>query len=352
MRAVLAADRDQRPVSILAVGKAASAMTLGALDALGERVLRGLVVAPADGLSHELLALPHFNCLAGDHPVPGEQSLAAGAAAAAFAGATPAGSRVLLLVSGGASSLLEVLAPGVTLAKLQHLNEWAHSEAIDIVALNAMRATLSLVKAGRLPGLFRDSEVEGLMISDVPGDDPAVVGSGLLAAVRRVTLVGSLDDALDAALRAARTRGLNARRADERLSGDAVLAARAACHEFVVGESDLQLWGGETVVRLPARPGRGGRCQHFALAVAQEIAGHPELIVLAAGTDGRDGASEDAGAIVDGGTLARAQEAGFDAAKCLEAADSGRLLEATGDLIYTGPTDTNVGDLVMGLRLK
>jgi hydroxypyruvate reductase len=168
----------------------------------------------------------------------------------------------------------------------------------------------------------------------------------------RVTLVGCLDDALDAALRAARTRGLDARLAASRLSGDATSAARTACHEFAVGRSNLQLWGGETVVRLPARPGRGGRCQHFALSAAQQIADHPELVVLAAGTDGRDGASEDAGAIVDGGTIARAGDAGYDAAKCLEAADSGSLLEATGDLIYTGPTGTNVGDLVMALRLK
>jgi len=352
VRAALAADRDERPVSILAVGKAASAMTLGALDALGARVARGLVVAPEDGLANELRAFRQISCLAGDHPVPGERSLAAGSAALEFAGATPAGSRVLLLVSGGASSLLEVLAPGVTLAKLRRLNEWALSEAVDIVALNARRAALSLVKAGRLPGLFRDSEVEGLMISDVPGDDPAVVASGLLTSSRRVTLVGCLDDALDAAIRAARTRGLDPWRAPARLSGDAATAAREACHEFAVCSSNLQLWGGETVVRLPARPGRGGRCQHFALAAAQQIAGHPELVVLAAGTDGRDGASEDAGAIVDGDTLARARDAGFDAAQCLEAADSGSLLEAAGDLIYTGPTGTNVGDLVMALRLK
>lgn len=353
VRAVLAADRDERPVSILAVGKAASAMMQGALDALGARVLRALVIAPDDGLALDLLAFPHITCLAGDHPVPGERSLAAGSAALAFAGATPAGSRVLLLVSGGASALLEVLAPGVTLAKLQRLNEWAQSGAVDIVALNARRASLSLIKAGRLPGLFRNSEIEGLMISDVPGDDPALVGSGLLASPAcRVTLVGCLDDALDAALCAARTRGFDARRSPARLSGDAVSAARAACHEFAVGNSNLQLWGGETVVRLPARPGRGGRCQHFALAAAQQIAGHPELAVLAAGTDGRDGASEDAGAIVDGDTLTRARDAGYDAARCLEAADSGSLLEATGDLIYTGPTGTNVGDLVMALRLK
>ena len=352
VRAALATDRDERPVSILAVGKAASAMALGALDALGGRVVRGLVVAPEDGLAPELRAFQQIGCLAGDHPIPGERSLVAGTAVLAFADATPTGHRVLLLVSGGASSLLEVLAPGVTLAELQRLNAWAYAEAVDIVALNARRATLSLVKAGRLPGLFRESGVEGLMISDVPGDDPATVASGLLASVSRVTLTGCLDDALDAVMRAARARGLDPRRAPARLSGDAVTAARQACREFAAGESNFRLWGGETVVHLPAHPGRGGRCQHFALAAAQQIAGHPELVVLAAGTDGRDGASEDAGAIVDGDTLARARDGGFDAARCLVAADSGSLLEAAGDLIHTGPTGTNVGDLVMALRLK
>ncbi len=353
VRAALSADQDERPVSILAVGKAASTMTQGALDALGARVVRGLVIAPDDGLADDLRAYPQIGFQAGDHPMPGEHSLAAGSAALSFAGATPAGSRVLLLVSGGASALLEVLAPGVTLAELRRLNEWGHAEAVDIATLNAKRAALSLVKAGRLPRLFRDCDVEGLMISDVPDDDPAVLGSGLLASPQcRVTLVGCLDDALDAALRAARARGLDPKRAAARLSGEAAAAARTACHEFAVGGANLQLWGGETVVRLPAQPGRGGRCQHFALAAAQQIAGHRELLVLAAGTDGRDGASEDAGAIVDGDTLARAREAGYDAGECLAAADSGSLLEATGDLIYTGPTGTNVGDLMMMLRLE
>jgi hydroxypyruvate reductase len=86
------------------------------------------------------------------------------------------------------------------------------------------------------------------------------------------------------------------------------------------------------------------------VAAAQAIAGHAELMLLAAGTDGRDGASEDAGAIVDGGTIERAADAGLDAAAALEAADCGPLLEATGDLLYTGPTGTNVGDVVLALR--
>ena len=352
VRAALATDRDERPLRVLAVGKAASAMALGALDALGARIQSGLVIAPRDGIDHELSALPQFRCVAGDHPIPAEHSLAAGTAALAFAAATPAGSRVLLLVSGGASSLLEVLAPGVTLEKLQRLNEWAQAEAVDILALNARRASLSLVKAGRLPGLFKACAVEGMMISDVPGDDPAAVGSGLLAGVDKVVLVGCIDDALEAALRAARERGLDAERAAKRLAGEAAAAARNVCHEFAVTDRGLGLWGGETVVKLPARPGRGGRCQHFALSAAQQIAGHPELMILAAGTDGRDGASDDAGAIVDGETIVRARAAGLDASACLEAADSGSLLEATGDLVYTGPTGTNVGDLVMALRLR
>ena len=109
--------------------------------------------------------------------------------------------------------------------------------------------------------------------------------------------------------------------------------------------------GGETVVRLPAHAGRGGRCQHLAVAAARAIAGHPEFLLLAAGTDGRDGASEDAGAIVDGATQVRALDAGLDLSAALAAADSGTLLEATGDLVHTGPTGTNVGDVVLGLRL-
>ncbi len=381
MRAALAADQRADPLSVLAIGKAAPAMALGALDALGDRLHRGLVVAPEDAQLPELLDCARITCLSGGHPLPDARSLVAGEAVLAFARATAAGSRVLLLVSGGASALAEAPAPGIHLQDLQRLNAWAQAAGIDIAALNAMRGTLSLIKAGRLPGLFAGAEIEGYLMSDVPGDDAAVVGSGLLAAPRsrpstagwpgwlagledrtapgpvipvkcRVTLVGCLTDALDAAERAARLRGLSVWRAAARLAGDSEAAARSICHQLAVGDADLHLWGGETVVQLPAPAGRGGRCQHLALAAARHIDGHPEFIILAAGTDGRDGNSEDAGAIVDGGTLERARVAGFDAAQCLAAADSGSLLEAAGDLIYTGPTGTNVADLVMAAKIR
>ncbi|MGH8250814.1 MAG: DUF4147 domain-containing protein [Steroidobacteraceae bacterium] len=352
VRAALGADRESGAVSVLAIGKAAASMTQGALDALGTRLQRGLVVAPEGSLPLELLRHPGLRCLESAHPLPDQRSLDAGQAALGFAAATRPGSRVLLLISGGASALIEVPAPGVTLAQLRELYRRAQAEALDIEALNARRRALSSIKGGKLSSLFRDCRVEGLMISDVPRDDPEVLGSGLLAAPGlRTTLVGSMDDALDAVVRAASARGLTVSRAAARLQGDAEAAALHICHELAVGAANLQVWGGETVVRLPAEPGRGGRCQHLAVAAALAIAGHPALLLLAAGTDGRDGASEDAGAIVDGATLERALDCGFEPAAALAAADTGSLLEAAGDLVHTGRTGTNVGDVVLGLRL-
>jgi hydroxypyruvate reductase len=352
VRAALAAGADDGPVVALAVGKAAAAMMLGAQDALGTRISRGLVVAPDDGSTQAFAGQPAIRCLAGSHPLPDERSLAAGLAMLEFAAATPPGSQVLLLVSGGASALAEAPAANVALAALRELTARALAEGTEIEALNARRRELSRIKGGRLVEQFRGCQVRGLLISDVPRDDAAVAASGLLASPRcSVTVVARLADALEAAQRTARARGLDAAIAPQRLAGGAEEAARRLCHELAVIPQPLLIAGGETVVRLPARPGRGGRCQQLALAAACLIAGHPEYLLLAAGTDGRDGSSDDAGAIVDGETLSRIEDAGFDARRGLAAADSGTLLEAAGDLLYTGATGTNVGDIVLALRL-
>jgi hydroxypyruvate reductase len=129
------------------------------------------------------------------------------------------------------------------------------------------------------------------------------------------------------------------------------LAVRFA-HELHLNSSEVQVWGGESTVQLPEHPGRGGRNQHLALAAARHIAGHSDLLLLAAGTDGTDGATDDAGALVDAETCARLALAELDADLSLERADSGTALAATGDLVHTGPTGTNVGDLVIGLKLS
>jgi hydroxypyruvate reductase len=351
VRAALAGGRDGGSVSVFAVGKAAPAMTLGAADALGARISRGLVVAPDGSIPAALRALPGIDCREAGHPRPDARSLEAGQALLDFAAATKGSEPVLLLVSGGASALVEAPAAGVGLAELVALYDRSLAERLDIEALNRERAAVSRIKGGRLGALFAGSPVQALLLSDVPRDDPAVLGSGIAdgpGITRRI--VGSIDDALDAVLRAATADGLVAQRGRGRLQGDAAEAARRICHELAIGGANLLAYGGETTVELPERPGRGGRCQHLAAAASLAIAGHADYLVLAAGTDGRDGASEDAGAVVDGGTAGRAADAGLDAAAALAAGDSGPLLEATGDLLHTGPTGTNVGDLVLALR--
>ena len=385
---------------LLAIGKAASAMALGACDVLGARVVRGLVVSRPDHFDVELTALPALQCLAGDHPLPGAASLAAGARVLEIAAAAPAGQRVLVLVSGGASSLVEALPAGVGAEELRRFNEWGIGSGLDIVALNGLRGRLSLLKAGRLATALAHTAARALLISDVPGDDPAVIGSGLVRAAPAAApapspprtaagrtaaapasrpasadetpdwvtallaragelppgaalpamLVATLGDALAAAERHANERGFSVRRLAPQAAGDALSAAHRFAHELVLSAEDVLLWGGETTVRLPAAPGRGGRNQHFALGAARLIAGHADLMILAAGTDGTDGNSSDAGAVVDGGTLARAAAAGRGVEAALAAADSGSCLEASGDLLHTGPTGTNVGDLFIGLR--
>ena len=134
------------------------------------------------------------------------------------------------------------------------------------------------------------------------------------------------------------------------MQGDAALFGRHIAQVIQHADKGLYVWGGETVVALPDSPGMGGRCQQLALSAATELTGVENVVVLAAGTDGSDGPGEVAGAMVDGQTLARGRDAGLDAESCLHKADAGHFLQASGDLIDTGPTGTNVNDLVLALK--
>ncbi len=139
---------------------------------------------------------------------------------------------------------------------------------------------------------------------------------------------------------------------ETRFDGDADRLAVRLTHELCLSGAQVCVWGGESVVRLPDNPGRGGRNQHLALAAARLIAGQEDLMFLAAGTDGTDGPTDDAGALVDGETCARVTVAGLDVEHSLLRADSQSALAAAGDLVHTGPTGTNVGDLAVGLNLS
>jgi glycerate 2-kinase len=363
-------------------------MSLGALDALGARVTSGVVILPAGHLPQGFpLEATALRVIDSAHPVPDQRSLDAGAALVDYVGQLPRQAQVLCLVSGGASSLVDSLHAGLTLDDLQRVNRWALGSGATIDAVNSVRRRLSRLKGGGLAALLGARRVLALMVSDVPGDDPRTLGSGLLhtsadpeplalvaakslhgdiadivrradavrpavTTLRRVPLrmVATLRQACAAAAETARSRGLEVK-VGRRYAGDAAaLGSRFARHISRTPAGTMCVWGGESTVRLPDRPGRGGRNQHLALSAALALERRGDGWLLAAGTDGIDGASEDAGAVVDAGTCQRGRDAGLDPHVSLAAADSGSFLEASGDLLYTGATLTNVGDMVLGLR--
>ncbi len=383
VREYLRAHPLEAPVALIAIGKAACAMARGARAELGAVIGDALVVTRPGHVEP-----PPWPVWEAGHPVPDDRSIAAGARLLEFIAALPAQARVLVLLSGGASSLLEVLPTAVTPGRLQKINRWLLGSGLDIRTMNAVRKRLSRIKGGRLARLLYPRTVLCLAISDVPGDDPRVIGSGpvvadsapaespnpdglpdfVVEAVRHAppapppddccfknvtfAIVATLADAKRAAADRTETLGVRAVSEPDFIGGDAAAAgARLAQRLLESAPGVVHVWGGETTVRLPQRPGRGGRNQSLALAAALALRGRDNVWLLSAGTDGSDGSSDDAGALVDGGTCARGEQTGLDAARCLAGADAGRFLEASGDLIHTGPTGTNVMDLMLGLRL-
>jgi glycerate 2-kinase len=351
----LRASKPSGPIAVFAIGKAASAMALGAHAALGDAIERTLVISK-DGHMDPLLAkLPSAILIESAHPVPDERSLAAGAQIERTLADLPVEILPLFLISGGSSSLVESLRGGVTSDDLRALNERGLAAGVDIGTLNAARARLSTLKAGGVARLLGNRRAIALFISDVPGDDPQVIGSGLLG---RYTIhdeierhvVANIEGAVSAVIEAAQAHGLTFLSRATRFAGDAVEVARAFVTELRDCAGDGLVWGGESTVQLPGKHGSGGRNTHLALAAARMLHGDEKLLVLAAGTDGTDGPTTDAGAIVDSGSLQRAELSGCDVERAFRDFDSSSALEASEDLLHTGPTGTNVGDLLIGIK--
>ena len=346
------------PIRVAAVGKAAISMALGARDALGGAIEHMLAITRDELGVAELTGSAAVEVRMSAHPLPDERSLAAGERLIAWVDELPREVWPLFLISGGSSALVEVPEANATLADLEALTRESFVSAMPIGELNARRAALSRIKGGRLAARLAGRPGRALFVSDVPDDDPRVIGSGLMGPAAsgqdRIerTVVASIDDAVAAVAAAATGLGLRVHAAARRFADEAIRLAARFAHELSLSPAQLLVWGGESTVQLPPHPGRGGRNQHLALAAARLIAGHPELLLLAAGTDGSDGVTADAGALVDAESCARLALAELDADQCLRAGDSARALEASGDLVHTGPTGTNVGDLVIGLKLS
>jgi hydroxypyruvate reductase len=384
---------DGTPLHVIAVGKAAAGMFSAFADAVPGRVADALAIGP--------VRPPRWRgarWVSGGHPLPTDGSIEAGRAALALAARVPSTGRLLLLLSGGASALMAVPAPGLSLAAKGRTTQILLAAGAAISELNAVRKHLSAVKGGRLAAACPSPTVT-LALSDVVGDELSVIGSGpgvpdnstwadaravlrafggdaahdpdVLAYVERgcagerpetpksgdaamrrarAHVIGGRAEAMRAAAAAARERGYDAHVVDAAVTGEARDAAaqwwRAHGAPLVAAGRRLALVSsGETTVRVRGS-GRGGRNQEFALALVPHLAMATTPCVIASiGTDGIDGPTDAAGAVVDPTTARRAAGDGLVAAAYLDRNDSHAFFAALGDLLQPGPTGTNVGDL-------
>jgi hydroxypyruvate reductase len=392
-RAALAGHLPGRPAGrtvVIGAGKGAAQMA-AAFEALWDGPLGGVVVtrygyaAPCD----------RIRVLEAAHPVPDAAGLAAtDALTAAVSGLGP-DDLVVALICGGGSALLPAPPAGLTLADEAALNAALLASGAPISAMNAIRKQVSRVKGGRLAALAHPARVVSLVVSDVPGDDPAQVASGptvpdasdraaarALVAAHRIALpervAAFLDDApedaphpdepafardavrviasarlsLEAAAAVAEAEGVPAAILSDRMEGEArevgrvqaAIAREIAERGRPLAPPVVLLSGGETTVTLGQGGGRGGRNTEFLLSFALAAEGVGGLAALAADTDGIDGSEDNAGAFADGASAARLRAAGHDPAAALAAHDAWGAFDALGDLFVPGPTGTNVND--------
>jgi len=394
-------------VWIFAFGKAAAPMAAAAVGSLQRSlhaIIGGIVVSNDDVPS----PYPTLVAMRGDHPTPGRHSFAAAAKIADVSAGRRGNDVAVVLVSGGTSSLIAAPLKGLNEGDFVSLYEMLLGSGLDIEAVNAVRKRFSRWGAGRLALALAPAATHCLAISDVAGDDLAVIGSGpcvpddttakeVLSILEKANLLSRVPDSLrdylttvtrgtipdtpasshpafahvsarvignnkmavEGAAALAREKGYTVDILEPRLSGEAARAGEAIARHVLdarTGEKRCFIWGGETTVTLAAgaHGGGGGRCQEIALAAARVLhdAGDAAsgISILAAGTDGRDGATESAGAIVDSSTWSAISSGGRDPAQALASHESNSALRAANALIPRKDTGTNVNDVVIAVH--
>jgi glycerate 2-kinase len=335
---------------ILTVGKAAMAMAETLADLLADKVQQGLVVSQQ--LGQKLPA--NWRVVLGNHPLPGTGSLAAGQAVRELLADCTADTLLLVGVSGGATALLIDPPPEVSLNTLRSIYQTLLTSGADITEMNAVRSRLDRLKAGGLVDLATPAQVAGLILSDVVGDDLAIIGSGLTnRQTAQNTLIGSNYQACLAASDLLESLGYQPEIVTTQMTGVASSQGRSIAQAIQSASPGTALiYGGETTVTLPIDcPGWGGRNQELVLAAAIELQSYPSPVWIGSiGTDGIDGRSPAAGAIIATQTwqMARAQK--IMAEDYLDRHDSYHFFEQLGQAIIIGATGTNVADLSIALK--
>ena len=387
---------------VIGAGKAAGAMAQ-AVESLwpAGAPLSGVVVTRYHHVPPRPAGLPErIEVLQASHPVPDAAGLVASQRILSLVQGLTADDLVLCLISGGGSALLTLPVEGLTLQDKQGINKALLNSGANISEMNCVRKHLSRIKGGRLAAACAPARVVTLAISDVPGDDPSIIASGptvpdatscadALAILQRygiavpapirdalerglletpkpgdpafdghvAHLIATPQQSLEAAAQAARAAGLQAFILSDEMEGEsrevgkvhAALARAVARRGQPFAKPCVILSGGETTVTV--RPlaagqakGRGGRAGEFCMGLACGLQGQPRVWALAADTDGIDGSQDNAGAWVEPATLARAKALGLQIERHLDRNDAYGFFQALGDLLFTGPTHTNVND--------
>ncbi|MGO8170484.1 glycerate kinase [Rhizobium ruizarguesonis] len=382
-------DRPKGRTVVIGAGKGAAQMAQ-ALESVWDGALEGLVVTRY-GYGCETRGI---EIIGAAHPVPDAAGLAAAKRLMETVNGLTEDDLVIALICGGGSALLPAPPDGLTLEDEIALNEMLLASGAPISAMNVVRKHLSTIKGGRLAAATK-ARVVSLIVSDIPGDNPAHVASGptvpdgstrhdALEIIRQYGLqlpqaaldhlnspkadaprpddpvfagheyhiIASAGVSLEAAAALAKSQGIEPAILSDAMEGEsrdvalvhAAIAREVSARDRPFSKPVVILSGGETTVTLKAKGGKGGRNGEFALAMALAIDGQEGIHILAADTDGIDGSQDNAGAFADGGTARRLRAAGLDPRRLLDGNDSYSGFAATGDLFETGPTGTNVND--------
>jgi hydroxypyruvate reductase len=383
-------------IFLVAVGKASPAMSFAAVEVLGNRIGMGVVTVPH---SQKVVLPSNISAINAGHPLPDDGSLTAGLAVHAMLEKTKRDDVVLVLISGGGSAMFEHPVSGVNLEDLREINNLLLHSGAPIELVNTVRRALSQIKAGGLARMAAPARVVSLIMSDVVGDRLSAIASGPTVLWRRSSkqlkdamnrplsppdilkfyqiwdqapesvraalsrpstspprarrpfniLVGTNRLVVEAAATRAASLGFKSKVITFRLQGEARLEGQRFGKKLLRTKGpDCLLMGGETTVTVGGS-GKGGRNQELALAAALAIESSSNTAVMAMATDGIDGPTDAAGAIVNGQTAPAARALDLDPEASLEQNDAYPLLKAVNSLLVTGPTGTNLNDLIVGL---
>ncbi len=386
-----------RQVVVVGLGKAGASMAGATEEILGDRISRGLVVTKYGHVQPTKTIRLHE----AGHPVPDDAGIAGAQAILDHVKGLTADDLVLVLISGGGSALTPAPVGGITLAEKQALTKSLLACGADIREMNTLRKHISRIKGGQLARAAAPARVFTLILSDIVGDPLDAIASGptvpdprtyadalgildkyrirgeIPASIRtyleagaagqqaetpkpddplfgrvKSVMVASNIQALEAAEGEARRLGLTPLILSSFIEGEtrevarmhAALAMEVRASGRPIAAPACIITGGETTVTLKGK-GKGGRNQEFALAAGLDIAGMRDVVIFSAGTDGTDGPTDAAGAVVDGSTVERAKSLGLNPRAALDGNDAYPFFEKLGDLVITGPTRTNVMDV-------